>query len=58
MYHVLHFVEDKFAYIEDGTGIEYDRGIIIDDMCQTTQKDIYAAGDVVGKNAIWPLAVK
>ncbi len=22
----------------DGTGIEYDRGIIIDDMCQTTQK--------------------
>ncbi|NMS89750.1 NAD(P)/FAD-dependent oxidoreductase [Clostridioides difficile] len=42
----------------DGTGIEYDRGIIIDDMCQTTQKDIYAAGDVVGKNAIWPLAVK
>ncbi|EJA6385563.1 NAD(P)/FAD-dependent oxidoreductase [Clostridioides difficile] len=41
-----------------GTGIEYDRGIIIDDMCQTTQKDIYAAGDVVGKNAIWPLAVK
>lgn len=42
----------------DETGIEYDRGIIIDDMCQTTQKDIYAAGDVVGKNAIWPLAVK
>ncbi len=42
----------------DGTGIEYDRGIIIDDMCQTTQKDMYAAGDVVGKNAIWPLAVK
>ncbi len=33
----------------DETGIEYDRGIIIDDMCQTTQKDIYAAGDVVGK---------
>ncbi|MEZ7102687.1 NAD(P)/FAD-dependent oxidoreductase [Clostridioides difficile] len=42
----------------DGTGIEYDRGITIDDMCQTTQKDIYAAGDVVGKNSIWPLAVK
>ncbi|MCC0654279.1 MULTISPECIES: NAD(P)/FAD-dependent oxidoreductase [unclassified Clostridioides] len=42
----------------DETGIEYDRGIIIDDRCQTTQKDIYAAGDVVGKNAIWPIAVK
>ncbi len=41
----------------DETGIEYDRGIIIDDMCQTTQKDIYAAGDVVGK-MLFILAVK
>lgn len=38
--------------------INYDRGIIIDDNCKTTAKDIFAAGDVVGKNAIWPLAVK
>lgn len=38
--------------------INYDRGIIIDDNCKTTVKDIFAAGDVVGKNAIWPLAVK
>lgn len=38
--------------------ISYDRGIVIDDNCKTTAKDIFAAGDVVGKNAIWPLAVK
>ncbi|GAA0701023.1 FAD-dependent oxidoreductase [Paraclostridium ghonii] len=38
--------------------IKYDRGIIIDDNCNTSAKDIFAAGDVVGKNAIWPLAVK
>lgn len=38
--------------------INYDRGIIIDENCKTTAKDIFAAGDVVGKNAIWPLAVK
>lgn len=38
--------------------ISYDRGIIIDENCKTTAKNIFAAGDVVGKNAIWPLAVK
>lgn len=38
--------------------ISYDRGIIIDENCKTTAKDIFAAGYVVGKNAIWPLAVK
>lgn len=40
------------------TDIEDNRGIVINDKCETTVKDIYAAGDVVGKNAIWPLAVK
>ncbi|MCC3869853.1 FAD-dependent oxidoreductase [Terrisporobacter mayombei] len=40
------------------TNIEDNRGIVINDKCETTVKDIYAAGDVVGKNAIWPLAVK
>lgn len=38
--------------------ISYDRGIVIDENCKTTTKDIFAAGDVVGKNTIWPLAVK
>ena len=40
------------------TKIEDNRGIVINDKCETTVKDVYAAGDVVGKNAIWPLAVK
>ncbi|WP_343101859.1 FAD-dependent oxidoreductase [Romboutsia sp. MSSM.1001216sp_RTP31141st1_G3_RTP31141_220114] len=40
------------------TNISYDKGIVISDKCETTQKDVYAAGDVVGKNAIWPIAVK
>lgn len=38
--------------------INYDRGIVIDDKCRTNIENIFAAGDVVGKNAIWPLAVK
>ena len=42
----------------DLSKIEYDRGIVINDRCETSVKDVYAAGDVVGKNAIWPLAVK
>ena len=40
------------------TGIENNRGIVINDKCESTVNDVYAAGDVVGKNAIWPLAVK
>ena len=39
------------------TGIENNRGIVINDKCESTVNDVYAAGDVVGKNAIWPLAV-
>lgn len=40
------------------SNIEDKRGIVINNKCETTVDDIYAAGDVVGKNAIWPLAVK
>ena len=40
------------------TPIETEKGILINDKCETNVKDIYAAGDVVGKNSIWPLAVK
>lgn len=42
----------------DMSKLNYDRGIVINDRCETNIKDVYAAGDVVGKNAIWPLAVK
>ncbi|SHK68422.1 Pyridine nucleotide-disulphide oxidoreductase [Clostridium cavendishii DSM 21758] len=34
------------------------RGIIINSKCETSYKDVYAAGDVIGKIGIWPLAVK
>lgn len=42
----------------DTTKIDYDRGIVINEKCETSQRDVYAAGDVVGKNSIWPIAVK
>lgn len=42
----------------NNTSIECNRGIVINSKCETNVSDIYAAGDVVGKNAIWPLAVK
>lgn len=42
----------------EGTNIEFDRGIIVDNRCQTAEEDIYAAGDVcANKPGIWPLAV-
>ena len=50
-------VKPNTAFIKN-TNIGDNRGIVIDDKCETTVKDVYAAGDVVGKNAIWPLAVK
>lgn len=40
------------------TSIETQKGIVINNKCETNVKDVYAAGDVVGKNSIWPLAVK
>lgn len=50
-------VTPNTEFIKD-TKIENNRGIVINNKCETTVRDIYAAGDVVGKNAIWPLAVK
>lgn len=44
-------------WIQDRT-IQIERGVVIDDYCRTTAKDVFAAGDVVGKSATWPLAVK
>lgn len=42
----------------EGTNIKFDRGIMVDDRCETDEKDIYAAGDVcANKLGIWPLAV-
>lgn len=44
-------------WIQDGT-IQIECGVVIDEYCRTTAKDVFAAGDVVGKSATWPLAIK
>lgn len=41
-----------------GSGIEVDRGIVVDDFMKTNVEDIYAAGDVTGLSGIWPNAMK
>ncbi len=45
-------------FIENTSIKTHTCGIEIDEYCQTNVKDIYAAGDVTGKNPIWPMAVK
>ncbi|RDY32371.1 NAD(P)/FAD-dependent oxidoreductase [Lachnotalea glycerini] len=42
----------------DNTDIATERFIIVDDFLQTSDKNIYAAGDVTGLSAIWPNAMK
>ncbi|WPC40657.1 NAD(P)/FAD-dependent oxidoreductase [Clostridium sp. JS66] len=43
----------------EGSGIEKDKfGLIIDAAGKTNCEDIYGAGDVTGRNPIWPTAVK
>lgn len=43
----------------EGSGVETDRyGLVIDETGQTSEKDIYGAGDVTGRSPIWPAAVK
>ncbi len=51
-------VRSNVAFLEN-SGIECDRfGLIIDEKGKTNIKDIYGAGDVTGRNPIWPTAVK
>lgn len=51
-------VRANVSFLE-GSGIETDRfGLIIDELGQTNCDDIYGAGDVTGRNPIWPTAVK
>jgi nitrite reductase (NADH) large subunit len=42
----------------DEKEISLDRGIVINEKCETSAKDVYAAGDVCGRSPIWPIAVK
>lgn len=41
------------------SGLETDRyGLVIDDTCRTNCTDIYGAGDVTGRDMVWPAASK
>lgn len=48
--------------ILEGTDISTNRGIVVNEMMETSAKDIYAAGDVAEFNgmniAIWPIAIE
>lgn len=51
-------VRSNTKFLEN-SGIEFDKfGVIIDENGKTNINDVYAAGDVTGKNPIWPIAVK
>ena len=43
----------------EGSGLECDRfGLVIDEQGRTNIPNVFGAGDVTGKNPIWPVAVK
>lgn len=46
----IDFIDEKEIAIH--------KGIVINEKCETSMKDIYAAGDVTGLTPIWPIAVK
>jgi NAD(P)H-nitrite reductase large subunit len=51
-------VRSNISFLE-GSGIETDKfGLLINAFGQTNCEDIYGAGDVTGRNPIWPTAVK
>lgn len=51
-------VRSNVSFLEE-SNIETDKfGLIIDEFGQTNCKDIYGAGDVTGRNPIWPTAAK
>ncbi|WP_042272829.1 NAD(P)/FAD-dependent oxidoreductase [[Clostridium] dakarense] len=51
-------VRSNISFLEN-SNIKYDKfGLIIDEKGKTNIKDVYGAGDVSGRNPIWPTAVK
>lgn len=51
-------VRSNISFLENSS-VECDRfGLIIDEKGQTNVNNIYGAGDVTGRNPIWPTAVK
>lgn len=51
-------VRSNIAFLKDSS-IETDRfGLIINEKGETNARDVYGAGDITGRNPIWPTAVK
>ncbi|WP_415339221.1 NAD(P)/FAD-dependent oxidoreductase [Clostridium perfringens] len=51
-------VRSNMAFLKDSS-IETDRfGLIINEKGETNARDVYGAGDITGRNPIWPTAVK
>ncbi|MDM0446271.1 FAD-dependent oxidoreductase [Clostridium perfringens] len=51
-------VRPNVAFLKDSS-IETDRfGLIINEKGETNARDVYGAGDITGRNPIWPTAVK
>ena len=51
-------VRSHVAFLQD-SGIECDRfGLIFDEYGRTSDESVYGAGDISGRNPIWPAAVK
>ena len=45
--------------LAEASGIETDKfGVIIDTCCRTSADHVYAAGDVTGRDMVWPAAAK
>lgn len=41
------------------SGLKVDeKGLVLDDTCRTSCEDIYGAGDVTGRDMVWPAASK
>ncbi|ELC8441677.1 NAD(P)/FAD-dependent oxidoreductase [Clostridium perfringens] len=51
-------VRSNVAFLKD-SGVEIDKfGLIINEKGETNTRDVYGAGDITGRNPIWPTAVK
>ncbi|MDU2671792.1 MAG: FAD-dependent oxidoreductase [Clostridium sp.] len=51
-------VRSNTSFLE-GSNIEFDKfGLIIDEKGKTNIENVYGAGDITGRNPIWPTAVK
>lgn len=49
-------VRPNIAFLE-GSGLAMDRALTVDEYLQTSDPDVYAAGDVTGLSGIWPNAM-